>query len=105
MKNISVNFSAPQSSPLGKAIGDLYYKTNLLGLLDRSKVVRTGFPHNGGMHSLSITGDPQEIIDFIGVLKETFGPVVEQELWKIRKELLSNTRVVYMKLADKNLGD
>lgn len=103
MKSISVNLSAPQSSCLGKALADLYYKTNLLDLLDTSKVIRTGFPHNGGMHTLTLTGEPKEIIDFLRVLVDAFDSQAAREIFKVRKALLQEDRVVYMKLSDKNL--
>lgn len=103
-RTVSVDLSSPQQSILGKALGRLYYETNLLDLLDSSKVIRTGFPHNGGYHTLRISGPAEEVIDFLRILKSEF-PSAASEIYKLHKALLNADRVAYMKLEGKNLEE
>lgn len=105
--NIFVELSAPEHSHLGKLLCHIYYKTTLLDLLDRNKVGVFGFPHNGGRHTLTLKGDSADIIDFIRILSdeakklEMGGAMVE--LHKVRKSLLTQDKVVYMRLKDINI--
>lgn len=66
---IVIELSAPQESPLGKIVGDLFYNTRLLEM-----VKHTGYPHNGGEHTLSIYGQPKDLIAFLELVIERFLP-------------------------------
>ena len=56
---IYLNLSSPQNSALGRIIGYMYCETNITDLFEG---LYSGYPHNGGLHSLSFTGEPDDVI-------------------------------------------
>jgi hypothetical protein len=63
-----VRLSAGEQTPLGKIIGRVYYNTNVLEALSYSE--RTGYPHNGGQHTLELHCRPLDAIEMIEMIKE-----------------------------------
>lgn len=100
---LTVDLSSPQKSAMGRMLFDLYNHKDLLDLLD-SKTIVTGFPHNGGSHTLRITGTSDEVIDFIRILKNEYTGKVRVELHKVHAALLNSPRVSYMSLRNKDLS-
>lgn len=104
MSNIvHVDLSAPLNSFVGKMLYNLYYHTDMLDLIKDACTV-SGSPHNGGSHTLRISGDREEVIDFLRVLKSEYTGDVNKELFKVHKALLKNDWVIYMGLKDKSLN-
>lgn len=64
---LSVNLTSIQNSPLGEIVGKIYYFTSLLDLIKS-----TGYPHNGGQHSLQIRGNKEDVLCFLDLVIETF---------------------------------
>ncbi len=67
--NARVTLTSGEQTPLGKILFFLYYKSDLLDLLEHNSVI--GYPHNGGQHSCIITAPFGDVIAFIELLKET----------------------------------
>lgn len=99
---VRVDLSAPQTSVMGKMLEHLYYQTDTLELIKESCLV-AGCPHSGGAHTLRITGEREEVIDFLRVLKSEYRGDVNKELFKVHKALLKANWVIYMSLEDKVL--
>ena len=101
---VRMDLTAPQSSVMGKMLEHLYYQTDILELIKETCVV-VGWPHSGGSHSLRISGERKEVIDFLRVLKSEYRGDVNKELFKVHKALLKSNWVIYMSLQDKDLRD
>ena len=65
---VSVRLSAGEQTPLGKIIGRVYYDSNVLKGLNYSE--RSGYPHNGGSHTLELHCKPLDAIEMIEMIKE-----------------------------------
>lgn len=65
---VSVRLSAGERTPLGKIVGRLYYNTRVMDLLSHEE--RSGYPHNGGQHSLDLHCKPLDAVAFIEAMKE-----------------------------------
>lgn len=99
---VRMDLTAPQQSVMGRMLEHLYYQTDMLDLIKETCVV-TGFPHNGGSHTLRISGERQEVIDFLRVLKSEYRGDVSKEIFKVHKALLTSNWVIYMKIQEKVL--
>lgn len=64
---VSVNLSSPQQSGLGEIIGKMYYNTRISELLGD---LSSGYPHNGGIHSLYMKGPYLDIIAGIELIRD-----------------------------------
>jgi hypothetical protein len=69
LNRVHVRLSAPEHSALGQIIGQVYYNTRILDLLRSTE--RTGYPHNGGQHTLELHCAPLDAIEMIEMIKET----------------------------------
>lgn len=68
---MNIDLSQSQYTPAGKFLSHLYYQTAIIDLIDRDD--RSGFPHNGGEHTLRIHGVREEdIVAFLAVIKESY---------------------------------
>ena len=87
--DVRVDLSAPQSSVTGRVLHKLMYNNTSLYELAPNPV---GCPHNGGEHTLSITGSRVDVNAWLDLLSETY-PTVEKMAInvkrKIHKEFLS----------------
>jgi hypothetical protein len=70
VSEVTLKMSSPQETPLGKALFKLYYMTgkDLLDMIDH-----VGYPHNGGEHTLRLTGPLEEIKAWVGLFQEMYG--------------------------------
>jgi len=66
---ISVNLTMGQHTNFGKALGLIYYRNKALHALAPNP---SGYPHNGGEHSMSIRGPRDECCAFIELIGETY---------------------------------
>ena len=65
---VHVRLSAGEQTPLGRIIGRVYYNSKVLEGLNYSE--RTGYPHNGGQHTLELHCAPIDAIEMIEMIKE-----------------------------------
>jgi hypothetical protein len=70
-QKIRYELSCPQHCPEGRFLGYLYYETNLLEVFNRDE--RSGFPHNGGQHTLSLRVTTSDLFAFVDLINEQFG--------------------------------
>jgi hypothetical protein len=64
---IAIDLSSGQYTPMGKLLGLMYYRTNIVDQLERTEYF--GYPH-GGQHTFSYRGDGKTFAAFIELLKE-----------------------------------
>lgn len=87
--DVRVDLTAPQDSVTGRVLHKLMYNNTSLYELAPNPV---GCPHNGGEHTLSITGSRVDVNAWLDLLSETY-PTVEKMVInvkrKIHKEFLS----------------
>ena len=65
-----IKLSAPQESEQGRIVADMYYgNQNLLNLVTK----RSGYPHNGGEHSL-VVGEwkPSDLVAWLDLVIECY---------------------------------
>jgi len=67
---VYVNASQPQHTPAGKLLGKMYYGGFLDRVLQRDEY--SGYPHNGGEHSLSLKLIPTDLFSFLAIVGESF---------------------------------
>ena len=65
---VFVRLTAGESTPLGKLVGRVYYDSNVLEGLSFAE--RSGYPHNGGQHTLELHCKPLDAIEMIEMIKE-----------------------------------
>lgn len=64
---VYVRLSAGEQTPLGKLIGRVYYNSNVLEVLGYNE--RSGYPHNGGQHTLELHCKPLDAIEMLELIK------------------------------------
>jgi hypothetical protein len=67
---ISVCATQPQHVPAGRLLGKMYYGRFLDCALKRDEY--TGYPHNGGEHTINLYMTPEDLSSFLSLVKETF---------------------------------
>lgn len=67
--NIRINLSYGENTSFGKALYNLYYGNKVLLEMAPN---RSGYPHNGGEHTLSISGEAGECRAFLELLKDQY---------------------------------
>lgn len=65
-----LDLSAPQRDSLGQIVGDIYYKRPSLLQVGINHL--SGFPHNGGQHTLRIQGSRKDLIAWLDLVIETY---------------------------------
>lgn len=68
-KVLYIRASQPQHTPAGKLLGKLYYR-GFLDLLDQSEY--SGYPHNGGEHSLSLSMTEENLSALLSLIRATY---------------------------------
>lgn len=67
-----LKLSQPQHTPAGDALRAIYYRTRLCDLFDHDH--RSGYPHNGGEHSLVLFQvDADDVAAWLDLVDETMG--------------------------------
>ena len=69
---VNLNLTASQQSVLGKLLYRYYYYDNCLGMGDSEQMVFSGYPHNGGEHTLRVRGEKDECIAFLQLFGESY---------------------------------
>lgn len=64
------NASQPQHTPAGKLLGSMYYGGFLEKVLARDEA--SGYPHNGGEHSLTLHLTPSSLESFLALVEESY---------------------------------
>ena len=65
---VTIDLSSPQESGLGIIIGEMYYNTQISELLGD---MRSGYPHNGGSHTLRLRGNYEDVIAGIELIRDS----------------------------------
>lgn len=65
-----VDASQPQHTPAGNLLGRMYYRGFLTTLLSREQY--SGYPHNGGAHSLTLSLSEEDLTAFVAVVREKY---------------------------------
>lgn len=76
MSKIYVDLSIGQTTPIGKALGHIWYSNRALRDLGPGI---SGYPHNGGEHSMSITGTPDDCLAFMDLIGEKY-PIARDDM-------------------------
>lgn len=87
-----INLSAPQSTEVGSALFKFYYSrdTEKDALLNTAPG-RSGYPHNGGEHTLYICGEPDECIAWLELFAEAYVSI-KAEVERLITELRDGSR-------------
>jgi hypothetical protein len=68
-REISVNLTDCQQSPLGRIIGNLYYQKD--AIVDLAPNC-TGYPHNGGQHTMNVRGSKGDVTAFLELVRDAY---------------------------------
>lgn len=96
-----VDYSASEACRWGRGLYYVYYKTRLNELWDRDQ--RSGYPHNGGEHTLSVTASIEDHLAWMDIVEETL-KIEFLDFRLIREALLDpdRTRPVKLRLLRPN---
>lgn len=72
---VSINLSQSQFTEIGQFVGDLYYRGILDDYFHRNQII--GYPHNGGLHTLTIRSTVDEIRSFLKFLIDVINEQTE----------------------------
>mgnify|MGYP003545374229 FL=1 len=64
---VTIDLTSPQESGLGIIIGKMYYNTQISELLGD---MCSGYPHNGGSHTLRLCGNYEDVIVGIELIRD-----------------------------------
>ena len=73
---LAINASQPQHTPAGSVLGHMYYRGFLEKVLSRDEY--SGYPHNGGMHSLTLYLSKEDAHAFLDLAKTHFARYPEE---------------------------
>lgn len=90
-RKIIVKLSSEQESVVGKVLNDIYYRSSCAYL--EMAPGRTGYPHNGGVHSFAIQGSPGECLAYMEILAEKF-PQASAEFNYVMGQIKSGVGIV-----------
>jgi len=88
---IRLNMSAGQETTFGKILASLYYGRGH-GLLERAPG-RSGYPHNGGSHTLYLNGAVGSILNFFEELQSSY-PNAKPALDNLRQQIKDGTKPI-----------
>ncbi len=88
MSNIRVCLNSPQGSRFGNILRRFYMGGKHEDLLEMAPG-RSGYPYNGGEHTLTIFGEVGEVKAWLNLFKETF-PDGEKEINCVLHEIVVN---------------
>lgn len=105
MNLVNVDLSCAEHIPFGEVVANLYYRNKSLLELAPG---RTGYPHNGGQHSLRVFGDRGDIDAWLSLVVQAY-PKVVKEVMLLRDALTNwkagDGRVVAAKLFSQQVYD
>lgn len=64
---VTIDLTSPQESGLGIIIGNMYHNTQISELLGD---MCSGYPHNGGNHTLRLRGNYEDVIAGIELIRD-----------------------------------
>lgn len=67
-REVLVELSADERTPLGNILYKVYYQTNICDVIDRER--RWGYPHNGGSHTFTFRGPRRDAVAMLELIKE-----------------------------------
>lgn len=76
---VLVQMSAPEHTELGKVLFRLYY-TSGRALLELAPG-RSGYPHNGGEHTLLLEGERKDVLAWLELLTEEYPVIRKPVAW------------------------
>ena len=86
---LHVNLSMPQHTRFGHALLHFWYgpkSEEMRGLV----ISMTGYPHNGGEHTLNVSAHPKDVIAWVELFRDEF-PYVDEEIQHLLKALEGKT--------------
>lgn len=84
MPKIYVELSSGQTTPIGKALGNIWYSNKTLRDLGPEI---DGYPHNGGEHTMSIRGSADDCLVFMQLIADAYpgcAPAMQKFITHIR---------------------
>lgn len=90
-ETIRVNMSAGQETPFGKILYNLYYGSGR-HLLE-SVTSRSGYPHNGGEHTLYVNATKEDVLSFFDQLEQRFASA-KPALDNLREQINSGKKPI-----------
>lgn len=93
---VYVNLSHSQYSTLGNALHHFWYSGGPLRELAPGK---SGYPHNGGEHMLSIRGSKGDCLAFLELMRETYPKAAEDLSLLIQAVEAGKNRVSFRELV------
>ncbi len=67
-RRVYVRLTAGEQTPLGKLVGRVFYNSDILECLTYREC--SGYPHNGGQHTLELHCAPLDAIEMLEMIKE-----------------------------------
>lgn len=109
--NITVDLSAPERTPFGKILQLFYYCCNRNNKAKEYEELcelapgRTGLPHNGGSHTLSISGKETDVMAWLKLFKETIPSASTEINLLLRKIKTSDNKHYALKKLTRRTPD
>lgn len=82
---VNLSLTAAERHPFGRLLNHLYYSNE--DLVDIAPD-RSGFPHNGGEHTLRIVGDHGDVIAWLDLFLGNY-PTSRDYIYEIKKQIRS----------------
>jgi hypothetical protein len=70
---ILLDLSADQESPMGRVLHKAHYGTGQLAQLVDTEFYSSGYPHNGGVHTLCLKGAREDLIAWMELFQQYAG--------------------------------
>lgn len=70
---IILDLSASQASPMGRVLHACHYGSGQLAQLTKCDLYSSGYPHNGGEHTLRLKGSRQDLIAWMELFEQYAG--------------------------------
>lgn len=104
MRTLHVKGSQPQHTDAGRLLGQMYYGGFLDRVLDRSE--RSGYPHNGGEHTLHLELSAADFLAFVEIVRDTFAghPGVNAFLTTLQQNAVRQNPWAHLVLSHKAQG-
>jgi hypothetical protein len=90
MLKINVTLSSGQETPVGKVLYHFFYSNRALCEMAPNL---SGYPHNGGEHTLRISGEPGECSAFIELMIEAYPRIIAQLQYVLDEISNGNRRI------------
>jgi hypothetical protein len=90
MQTYHFEASQLEHTPAGKLLGKMYYGGFIDAALKRGE--STGYPHNGGQHSLTLILSADELTAFLSLVEESYPqhPGTSEFIASVRERAIKN---------------